>query len=171
MCVSSSQGSAFQNESTCVEWEPGCAPFPFLKVFLTLMLNILDDTLIPRGWQVRLPPMAIARVLVCVPQPMLFSRPHLGSRVTSRGSSCASPSECLFVAPGCWLLCCSSCFVCRAVAQVLRQHAVCNQRLDTLSFVFQTLVIKVSGVILSVVGGLAVGKVMQPESLCPPCSP
>lgn len=33
-------------------------------------------------------------------------------------------------------------------------------RLDTLSFVFQTLVIKVSGVILSVVGGLAVGKVM-----------
>lgn len=61
--------------------------------------------------------------------------------------------------------------MCRAVAQVLRQHAVCNQRLDTLSFVFQTLVIKVSGVILSVVGGLAVGKVMQPEERCSGLSP
>ena len=38
-------------------------------------------------------------------------------------------------------------------------------RLGAISFVFQTLVIKVSGVILSVVGGLAVGKVT--ECSCP----
>lgn len=37
------------------------------------------------------------------------------------------------------------------------------------SFVFQTLVIKVSGVILSVVGGLAVGKVT--ERSCPSLRP
>lgn len=41
-----------------------------------------------------------------------------------------------------------------------------NQRLDIFFFVFQTLVIKVSGVILSVVGGLAVGKVTEPKEGC-----
>lgn len=46
-----------------------------------------------------------------------------------------------------------------------------NQRLDIFFFVFQTLVIKVSGVILSVVGGLAVGKVTEPEEHCLGLSP
>lgn len=39
-------------------------------------------------------------------------------------------------------------------------------RLGAISFVFQTLVIKVSGVILSVVGGLAVGKVTECSYPC-----
>lgn len=39
-------------------------------------------------------------------------------------------------------------------------------RPDVFSFAVQTLVIKVSGVILSVVGGLAVGKVTEPERCC-----
>lgn len=56
--------------------------------------------------------------------------------------------------------------MCSTVAQVLRLCVTFNQRLDTFSFLFQTLVIKVSGVILSVVGGLAVGKVMEPEERC-----
>lgn len=55
------------------------------------------------------------------------------------------------------------CFLRRVVARVRRLRVTSNQRLDTFSFVLQTLVIKVSGVILSVVGGLAVGKVMEPE--------
>lgn len=54
--------------------------------------------------------------------------------------------------------------MCSAVAQVLGLHVAFSERIDIFSFVFQTLVIKVSGVILSVVGGLAVGKVTEPGS-------
>lgn len=85
--------------------------------------------------------------------------------------SCAGPSAC----PHCcsWVLGCLCYyhFTCNAVAQVLRLHVAFNQRLDIFSFVFQTLVIKVSGVILSVVGGLAVGKVTEPEEHCLGLSP
>ena len=46
------------------------------------------------------------------------------------------------------------------IAWVL-EHVWPVVRFGIFSFVFQTLVIKVSGVILSVVGGLAVGKVTE----------
>lgn len=147
------------------------------------MLNVLDDTLIPRGWQGRLPPWPFpvfwsACLSRCVPPTPIWGADAPGGLDTPGEQSdlkgeeaVLAPPSALFVAHGCRLLGDESCFVCSAVAQVLRQGAICNQRLDTLSFVFQTLVIKVSGVILSVVGGLAVGKVMEPEERCLGLSP
>lgn len=47
----------------------------FSKFSLILMLNVLDDTLIPRCWQVSLPPMVISGVLVCVASADAFLPP------------------------------------------------------------------------------------------------
>lgn len=81
-----------------------------------------------------------------------------------------APPCALVVAHGCWVACVISITSC-AVLLLRFSDLMWPLIRDLIHFVFQTLVIKVSGVILSVVGGLAVGKVTELEEHCLGLSP
>lgn len=81
-----------------------------------------------------------------------------------------APPRALVVAHECWVACVISITSC-AVLLLRFSDLMWPLIRDLIHFVFQTLVIKVSGVILSVVGGLAVGKVTELEEHCLGLSP